>query len=144
MWCSHAQVSWSPGATSGTKSRVSQVQSSATPNGSFRKLGVPYFGVLIIRILLFRVLYSQILSYTTLKPDEASYPHVDTAAPPASKRQAESCGFHGLRVLCIGSYGEDFCQDFMRFTAELDKNSVCGRVLALVDVFPLLGVISFP
>ena len=26
-------------------------------NGSFRKLGVPYFGVLIIRILLFRVLY---------------------------------------------------------------------------------------
>ena len=26
--------------------------------GSFRKLGVPYFGVLIIRILLFRVLYS--------------------------------------------------------------------------------------
>ena len=27
------------------------------PSGSFRKLGVPYFGVLIIRILLFRVLY---------------------------------------------------------------------------------------
>ena len=27
------------------------------PNGSFRKLGVPYFGVLIIRILVFRVLY---------------------------------------------------------------------------------------
>ena len=27
------------------------------PCGSFRKLGVPYFGVLIIRILLFRVLY---------------------------------------------------------------------------------------
>ena len=26
-------------------------------NGSFRKLGVPYFGVLIIRILLFRELY---------------------------------------------------------------------------------------
>ena len=25
--------------------------------GSFRKLGVPYFGVLILRILLFRVLY---------------------------------------------------------------------------------------
>ena len=25
--------------------------------GSFRKLGVPYFGVLIIRILLFRVLH---------------------------------------------------------------------------------------
>ena len=25
--------------------------------GSFRKFGVPYFGVLIIRILLFRVLY---------------------------------------------------------------------------------------
>ena len=25
--------------------------------GSFRKLGVPYFGVPIIRILLFRVLY---------------------------------------------------------------------------------------
>ena len=25
--------------------------------GSFRKLGVPYFGVLIIRILIFRVLY---------------------------------------------------------------------------------------
>ena len=25
--------------------------------GIFRKLGVPYFGVLIIRILLFRVLY---------------------------------------------------------------------------------------
>ena len=26
--------------------------------GSFRQLGVPYLGVLIIRILLFRVLYS--------------------------------------------------------------------------------------
>ena len=26
-------------------------------NGSFRILGVPYFGVLIIRILLFRILY---------------------------------------------------------------------------------------
>ena len=26
--------------------------------GSFRKFGIPYFGVLIIRILLFRVLYS--------------------------------------------------------------------------------------
>ena len=26
-------------------------------SGSFRKLGVPYLGVLIIRILLFRVLY---------------------------------------------------------------------------------------
>ena len=25
--------------------------------GSFRKFGVPYFGVLIIRFLLFRVLY---------------------------------------------------------------------------------------
>ena len=25
--------------------------------GSFRKLGVPYLGVLVIRILLFRVLY---------------------------------------------------------------------------------------
>ena len=25
--------------------------------GSFRRLGVPYFGVLIVRILLFRVLY---------------------------------------------------------------------------------------
>ena len=29
----------------------------SSPYGSFRKLGVPYFGVLIIRILLFRVLY---------------------------------------------------------------------------------------
>ena len=28
----------------------------ASENGSFRKLGVPYFGVLIVRILLFRVL----------------------------------------------------------------------------------------
>ena len=28
-----------------------------TSYGSFRKLGVPYFGVLTIRILLFRVLY---------------------------------------------------------------------------------------
>ena len=27
------------------------------PHGSFWKLGVPYFGVLIIRILLFRMLY---------------------------------------------------------------------------------------
>ena len=26
-------------------------------HGSFRKLGVPYFGVLIVRILLFSVLY---------------------------------------------------------------------------------------
>ena len=30
---------------------------SGSKFGSFRKLGVPYFGVLIIRILLFRVLY---------------------------------------------------------------------------------------
>ena len=29
----------------------------SAPSGSFRKLGVPDFGVLIIRILLFRVLY---------------------------------------------------------------------------------------
>ena len=28
-----------------------------TPYGSFRKLGVPYIGVLIIRILPFRILY---------------------------------------------------------------------------------------
>ena len=27
------------------------------PNGRFRQLRVPYFGVLIIRILLFRILY---------------------------------------------------------------------------------------
>ena len=26
-------------------------------NGSFRKLGVPYFGILVISILLFRVLH---------------------------------------------------------------------------------------
>ena len=30
-------------------------------HGSFRKLGVAYFGVLIVRILLFRVLYSGLL-----------------------------------------------------------------------------------
>ena len=28
-----------------------------SPLGRFQKLGVPYFGALIIRILLFRVLY---------------------------------------------------------------------------------------
>ena len=28
--------------------------------GSFRKLGDPYFGVLIIRILVFRVLYQRV------------------------------------------------------------------------------------
>ena len=31
--------------------------SFTTLGGSLRKLGVPYFGVLLIRILLFRVLY---------------------------------------------------------------------------------------
>ena len=31
---------------------------SSAPIGSFRKLGVPYFGVLRIRILLFKVLFS--------------------------------------------------------------------------------------
>ena len=35
---------------------------------SFRKLGVPYFGVLIIRILLFKVLYSGPLFSETPKP----------------------------------------------------------------------------
>ena len=34
------------------------LQLAQKPYGSFRKLGVPYVGVLIIRILLFRVLYS--------------------------------------------------------------------------------------
>ena len=33
-------------------------------NGSFRKLGVPYFGVLIIRILLFRVYWGSLFSET--------------------------------------------------------------------------------
>ena len=33
--------------------------------GSFRKLGVPYFGVLIIRIRLFRVLYQDPLFLET-------------------------------------------------------------------------------
>ena len=33
------------------------VHLSMSRYGSFRKLGVPYFGVLMIRILLFRVLY---------------------------------------------------------------------------------------
>ena len=36
-------------------------------SGSFRKLGVPYFGVLIIRILLFRVLYEGSLFSKTPK-----------------------------------------------------------------------------
>ena len=41
--------------------------------GSFRKLGVPYLGVLIIRILLFRVLYrgpifSETLKWQSYKP----------------------------------------------------------------------------
>ena len=35
-------------------------------HGSFQKLGVPYFGALIIRILLFRVLYSGSLFSETL------------------------------------------------------------------------------
>ena len=34
--------------------------------GTFRKLGVPYFGVLIVRILLFRVLYQGPLSSEAL------------------------------------------------------------------------------
>ena len=38
--------------------------------GSFRKLGVPYFGALIIRILVFRVLYA---SSTALRMSLASY-----------------------------------------------------------------------
>ena len=38
-------------------SRNHDVQVGVISNGSFRKLGVPYSGVLIIRILLFRVLY---------------------------------------------------------------------------------------
>ena len=37
-----------------------------TKYGSFQKLGVPYFGVLIIRILLFRVLYQGPLFLETL------------------------------------------------------------------------------
>ena len=39
-------------------SRMLEAQSEDQPAKSeFRKLGVPYFGVLIIRILLFKVLY---------------------------------------------------------------------------------------
>ena len=41
------------------------------PHGSFRNLGVPYFGVLIIRILLFRVLYSGPLFPVTPKSSES-------------------------------------------------------------------------
>ena len=40
--------------------------SLGAPYGSFRKLGVPYFGVLIIRILLFRVLYLGVLGFQSL------------------------------------------------------------------------------
>ena len=36
---------------------VCMPQPEKLPNGSFRKLGVPYLGVLTIRILLFRLLY---------------------------------------------------------------------------------------
>ena len=35
---------------------VSFQESSCLPSGSFREFGVPYLGVVIIRILLFRVL----------------------------------------------------------------------------------------
>ena len=41
--------------------------------GSFRKLGVPYFGVLMIRILLFRVLYWGPLFSETPTPGAAGY-----------------------------------------------------------------------
>ena len=41
-------------------------------NGSFRKYGVPYFGVLIIRILLFRVLYQGPLFSETPKSSTLS------------------------------------------------------------------------
>ena len=36
---------------------ITEGKYAARRDGSFRKLGVPYFGVLIIRILLFMVLY---------------------------------------------------------------------------------------
>ena len=42
------------------KSLVFSVSPLYTTYGRFRKLGVPYFGVLIIRILLFRVLYIRV------------------------------------------------------------------------------------
>ena len=44
-------------STSKTRSDAPQLRQGLPPCGSFRKLGVPYFGVLMIRILLFRVLY---------------------------------------------------------------------------------------
>ena len=37
--------------------RIFSKKPEISGNGSFRKLGVPYFGVLVIRILLFRVLH---------------------------------------------------------------------------------------
>ena len=43
-------------------------------NGSFRKLGVPYLGVLIIRILLFRVLYESPLFSETPKLTKLFHP----------------------------------------------------------------------
>ena len=39
------------------RQRLAPLLSARSLCGSFRKWGVPYFGVLIMRILLFRVLY---------------------------------------------------------------------------------------
>ena len=41
----------------GLYDHASDAQLQGPSYGSFRKLGVPYFGLLIIRILLFKVLY---------------------------------------------------------------------------------------
>ena len=43
-----------------------------TVSGSFRKYWVPYFGVLIIRILLFRILYYIRVPYFRKPPYEAT------------------------------------------------------------------------
>ena len=45
------------GTTFKCGAQLSPQTASDQPYGSFQKLGVPYSGVLIIRILLFRVLY---------------------------------------------------------------------------------------
>ena len=42
---------------SGLADRPAAVRTADDLNGTIRQLGVPYFGVLIIRILLFRALY---------------------------------------------------------------------------------------
>ena len=88
-------------------------------DGSFGKLGVPYFGVLIIRILLFRVLYKGplfsetprclMISYVLRFVHDALWDVRDSCS---TKEVAMHGTFHALvQLLALALDGLDLCSE---------------------------------